>query len=1591
MKTRKMLTMLLVLALLLSLAVTVSAQEEGEYAPYLSSRFLENQEEGWYEVMDRDPFVVEDGVTSLDWIWRVYYLNTWNEETEEWESEPVMVETDHPDLTIEKVADLGEEEHIREGEENADYFCKITSANSMEHRDTEVYYMYNGEKVAMPFRIYAREAGFYTSDTPSIESAILTWDYQTDVLREENSFYYIFRSGYWQQVEDSFFYWVTTWDENQEMVRVEGEAANDFITVEPKGNGVYKIIVNPDFVRMTTGNWANFEVVCGVEAQGDDEQTTFERSIWINPSGSHDNAAARFSIDGREYMFYEDSDIVGTWEPQYEENGDPVLNDWGDHVHYWTRTQLPEGVSYNLATNTLTLNNAHLENIRADYHWANRNENGEINIRDDGTLEEGWNLPNPDLKINLKGNNEIVCGYEPALNLDNELNVTINGTGSLLAKAINSTENTRTEYYWNGEEDVQKEVYNSFDALSVNNGSSLTIAGNAKVTAEIVGAAYENEWDENGPTDRYRNAFLSAVRVHEGDLTLKDNAKLTTVLPEDARDNGPMVEEPIDGNNTPGGYRGVENFRNLTVQDKAVLTTSSVYVGNGWQWNEETQRDEVTWTGTYNQTGGIVNITGLGGYGWNDEENCPHFHYDGLVSDYGQINISGGKLNVTVAPKSEEEFENSLWMQAINPGEGQLNISGGIVNAEVVSGQVLYIPVGDVTVSGGEVNLSVQEGTALAIGNWEDNPEDGYVADGKLTVTGGEVNAEYTGEGGAGVAVDIYTTSWDSSISGGTINVKNGCFDIYGGFAIDGGEVNIDAKIDVPNWIAFGTNNVDAELTMSDGKLNVNTTNYMAAMINNGTFRQTGGEIVLNADAEEAWLEANGGMDIIGMLNAGRAELSGGIFTANGTSVGILEDLLFDVSMNDDGNVEVYVFEDQGLFVKDDAVVNATGLHFGMFIRGPVEIQGGQVHAVATDAGTGDENFALAVRVNSSAYIGEYETEDGDVIPYEVGNHTSFSITGGTHSFIAPTNAPINAGLMIVDSPANIENATVKVVGGRGLLEAQLADDGSALTGEYYIVSLKNGEEMVRFAHDILDDSGDEPITDHLYIFTEDNKAPAEDANEMAEINFATELLILPDNKCGEKATWKIKDGVLTISGEGAMYDYAPDFANGKTSAPWSPVKHAITKVVVEEGITEIGDWAFAWLSNMTHISFPASMTSVGTSSLVQTGKLTNIQVASGSEHYVSADGVSLVDTGSKTLILVAQAAPGKNYTIPAGVKVIGDSALCLCGFEEVVIPEGVVELRNGVFEGCAKLKSVIIPKSVTKLGEAVFVGCDNVTVTVYCNTAGADYVKSNKINSNVTHEFAEATCTEPKTCKVCKTTEGEKLGHKWGEWFENEDGNEERICDVCEEHETSEPDATEPSKPSVSDCGKDASCALSKYVDLVATDWYHDGIHYCIDNGLMNGMSENTFEAGGFTTRAQLVTILYRAAGQPDIAGLTEPFTDVVETDWYYKSIVWAYNNQVVNGMTADTFGPNGNVTREQVATILYRYTGSPAVSGSLAAFPDVANVSGYAQIPMVWATGEGLINGVMQPDGTSLLDPTGNATRAQIATILMRYLTNG
>ena len=173
---------------------------------------------------------------------------------------------------------------------------------------------------------------------------------------------------------------------------------------------------------------------------------------------------------------------------------------------------------------------------------------------------------------------------------------------------------------------------------------------------------------------------------------------------------------------------------------------------------------------------------------------------------------------------------------------------------------------------------------------------------------------------------------------------------------------------------------------------------------------------------------------------------------------------------------------------------------------------------------------------------------------------------------------------------------------------------------------------------------------------------------------------------------------------------------------------------------------------------------------------------------------------------------------------------------------------------------------------------------------------------------------------------------------------------------------------------------------DVTEGDWFYDAVRYAYETGLMDGVGDNLFAPNSQTTRAQLVTILYRLAGEPEPGG-DSGFSDVAAGTWYTDAVVWAAENGIVNGTTDATFAPGEDITREQLVTVLYRYAESKgydvSASADLSGYPDTDQIQSYAAESVAWAVAEGLIQGF--EDNT--LRPAGNATRAQIATILMRF----
>ena len=330
----------------------------------------------------------------------------------------------------------------------------------------------------------------------------------------------------------------------------------------------------------------------------------------------------------------------------------------------------------------------------------------------------------------------------------------------------------------------------------------------------------------------------------------------------------------------------------------------------------------------------------------------------------------------------------------------------------------------------------------------------------------------------------------------------------------------------------------------------------------------------------------------------------------------------------------------------------------------------------------------------------------------------------------------------------------------------------------------------------------------------------------------------------------------------------------------------------------------------------------------------------------------------------------------------------------------------------CSQTKTEVIPAT----GAHTFVFTKNVAPS--CTEAGYDLYTcrdcgaSEKRNSKpaLGHKWDSGTVTtEPTekdpgtmtyTCTVCGATKTEVIPatgphtHVWDEGTvtvaptETTPGVRTYTCTVCGQTRTEIIPATGSAV-----CPGGAACPSFRFRDVPApSNWAHEGIDYCVRHGLMSGFDATTFSPDTVSTRAQIVMILYNLSGDTtDYSKYYVPFTDVRPSTWYYNAVAWGYDKDIVAGMTPTTFAPDGLITREQMAVLLYGYTEkyAPAYLGgaaSLNGFPDAASVSNWAYAAMSWAVGNGLISGIAS-NGADYLAPSGGATRAQIAAIMMRY----
>ena len=462
----------------------------------------------------------------------------------------------------------------------------------------------------------------------------------------------------------------------------------------------------------------------------------------------------------------------------------------------------------------------------------------------------------------------------------------------------------------------------------------------------------------------------------------------------------------------------------------------------------------------------------------------------------------------------------------------------------------------------------------------------------------------------------------------------------------------------------------------------------------------------------------------------------------------------------------------------------------------------------------------------------------------------------------------------------------------------------------------------------------------------------------------------------------------------------------------------ALTDVTIPAGVSTIPEDCFRGCTALADIDLPGTVTHVGHNAFTDCAALKDVRC------YGAAPAVEPGNSEAHSFepaTVTIHYNPAMNWTLDADGKwqgyTVSDKGACThtdYGTTERTVPATCGEAGR-VDTICSNCGEVVSTRELPPTGAHVW---DNGVVTTAptettpgvrtftCTVCGD--IREETIPATGAHDYrftktVAPTCTDGGydlyTCSGCGATERRNLtdaaGHKWDGGTvttaptETTPGVRTYTCTVCGQTRTEAIPAT-----GASTCTGGPSCPSYGLHDVAGPDyWAHKGIDYCVRNRLMSGVGAGTFSPDTACTRAQIVKILYNLSGnQTDYNYYYLPFTDVAPGAWYYNAVAWAYCNDVTSGTSATTFTPNAAITRQQLVTFLYRYTVkyAPEFTGNAApisAFPDAGSVANWAYAAMSWAVGNGLIKGNAHDNGLDYLDPNGSATRAQTATIIMRY----
>ncbi len=1233
-------------------------QQEQEAPPqkveresYISLRFLENHGHGWFE--DQESGMSEEIHTVPDQdFYLIAYLNHWNYDAQEWEVEPIHATKLVVDekLVLEPFSTITDgSNHTLDGE-NFDCFFRLRAADGANNGETSIFY--SNTEIQAKVTLGRTPGGFYSADPTQQTDYDALW-LNEFYVGEENTFWF-----YYDASRD----YETGWSVNSVTATADREIGGDVLVekVQDKDN-LYTVTIS-DAVAANIYElrdfWLNLDFTL---VKGEDSRT---EHVNVNVRATDfGDGNATFTINGERYHASWNYDGLFTYEGE-------------EGREYPVPASVP-GVSYDIETNTLTLNGAALETLHINHHW-----------HDDRTGEEGYDLPDARFNIELVGNNSISATNDHALVIDNEVYLTIQGDGSL---AISTT----------GDEN------NTCSSAFLANNSDVTIAGNANVTVSISGSVFH---EENG---EMRRVNMNPIWCNGADrwLRLQDNATLTTHIPDGVCTNGYFAEGGTFVEE--GGYNGIQFFY-IEVNDNATLNTQTLQVWDEGRGNAY---------GAYYQNGGTVNITGIPNFDKDhvseDTNVTGHYHFSGLEANYGKIEINGGSLNIDITA-TEAQMTKSTYYHGLQSRGRHIALNGGEINFTAnIHGT--GVKVGEDDWDGGTNAWADLNGATLnMIGTDIYRKIVDVAPNGSMNFNGGIINAK---------PADIEIRG-SANWNGTQANLEGCGIRIQGTADFDNGMISVKdgffQVVDNGNLTKRNTY-VDLENTMVgvSGRMRLESGAFTQSMSNDGDFL-TAFSIARNGQVElcdEAYLEIKGTGKVDGIYNEGTFRQMGGTLVADVDETVKTADqsqitaALYGPGKNSfedgyaylDGYYGLFQFnedENSGLYVSGKTMLEAVGQDAAIITFAPAVFAGGNVNAFAQG-----KAYTKTDKDNNQETIYPYavivENDEG-------GTNASLTITGGSHYFGTFENEKLTEqgrGLCLTDAP-------FVLTGGELDIEAEMALYVENEEAEFTVPVIISNETGA-----VLPLSYNEALGAHTLLVGE---------------NYARSVAFRTSRNCGENVTWDLTDGVLTISGTGDMDDYYMPIRDPDSwrTAPWYTMRDLITKVVVEEGIEHVGDWAFGRLPEVTEIVYSSTVNRIDMSSNYDCPKLEKFTVAEGNEVYsVSDEGKVLIENGS----LVRSAVKGiTSYKAGDDIRTIGMGAFDSSALTEldlnqvttiqtyafadcydlktVVIPEGVTTIELTVFQNSG-IESITIPASVTKIRNYAFDGCSALADVIYQGT----------------------------------------------------------------------------------------------------------------------------------------------------------------------------------------------------------------------------------------------------------------------------------